>query len=65
MDWFSILMVVLILAGAGTVTGILFSRRSGPPQCIGCGKCAADGICILTGKQVAPPREETGKTGEF
>ena len=58
-------MVLLILAGAGTVTGILFSRRDGPPRCIGCGKCAADGICILTGKQVVPPREESGKTGEF
>ena len=65
MDWFSLLMVLLILAGAGTVTGILFSRRDGPPRCIGCGECAGDGICILTGKQVAPPREESGKTGEF
>ena len=65
MDWFSLLMVVVILAGAGTVTWILFSRRDGPPQCIGCGKCAADGICILTGQQVAPPPGQSGKTGEF
>ena len=26
--------------------------KSGPTGCIGCGKCVADGVCILTGKQV-------------
>lgn len=57
MDWFSLLMGALLLGGAALVTWILFSRRKGPPQCIGCGKCVADGVCILTGKPVPDMRD--------
>lgn len=57
MDWFSLLMGALLLGGAALVTWILFSRRKGPPQCIGCGKCVADGVCVLTGKPVPGMRD--------
>ena len=43
MAWHEILATGIILAG---------SRKSGPTSCIGCGKCVADGVCILTGKKV-------------
>ncbi len=31
---------------------VAYRRKSGPTSCIGCGKCVADGVCILTGKKV-------------
>lgn len=57
MDLFSLVMTAILLGGTGLVAWILFSRRHGPPQCIGCGKCVADGICILTGKAVPGMRD--------
>ena len=36
----------------------LSSKRIG---CIGCGKCVADGVCILTGKQVPGIFRDRGK----
>lgn len=57
MDWFSLLMGTLLLGGTGLVVWVLFSRRQGPPQCVGCGKCVADGVCVLTGKTVPGLRD--------
>ena len=57
MDWFSLLMGALLLGGTGLVVWVLFSRRQGPPQCVGCGKCVADGVCVLTGKAVPGMRD--------
>ena len=52
MLWYEVLAPVLILAGAAFFGWMLYGRKSGPTGCIGCGKCVADGVCILTGKQV-------------
>lgn len=57
MDLFSLTMTAILLAGTGLVTWVLFSRRHGPPRCIGCGKCVADGICVLTGEPVPGMRD--------
>ena len=57
MDWFSVLMAAMLLGGTALVGRTLFSRRHGPPQCIGCGKCVADGVCVLTGRAVPGMRD--------
>ena len=50
--WYELLMAGIILGGAAFYCWAVFSRKSGPTGCIGCGKCVADGVCILTGKKV-------------
>ena len=56
-----LLAVILILSGTAGICWVLYGRWSGPTHCIGCGKCAADGRCILTGKRWGEP---PGKKGE-
>ena len=41
-----------------TETGIVIHDNA---PCIGCGKCVADGVCILTGKKVSRNFREAGK----
>ena len=50
--WYEILMAGIILGGVGFYCWAVNGRKSGPTGCIGCGKCVADGVCILTGKRV-------------
>ena len=50
--FFALAALLLILAGAAFYCWAVYSRKSGPTGCIGCGKCVADGVCILTGKKV-------------
>lgn len=64
MLWYEVLAPVLILAGAAFFGWMLYGRKSGPTGCIGCGKCVADGVCILTGKKV-PGLSGGGKSREF
>ena len=52
MQWFQILATGIILGGVGFYCWAVYGRKSGPTGCIGCGKCVADGVCILTGKKV-------------
>ena len=59
--WYEVLAPVLILAGAAFSGHRASSRKSGPTGCIGCGKCVADGVCILTGKQVPGIFRDRGK----
>ena len=61
MLWYEVLAPVLILAGAAFFFFFLYGRKSGPTGCIGCGKCVADGVCILTGKQVPGIFRDRGK----
>ena len=61
MLWYEVLAPVLILAGAAIFGWMLYGRKSGPTGCIGCGKCVADGVCILTGKQVPGIFRDRGK----
>lgn len=64
MLWYEVLAPVLILAGAAFFGWMLYGRKSGPTGCIGCGKCVADGVCILTGKKV-PGLPGDGKSRDF
>lgn len=59
--WFEWLILCVILAGTFTVGWILYSGKCGPTHCVGCGKCTADGQCILQkqekkGKRAGIPR---------
>ena len=57
MAWHEILATGIILAGtafycwAAHLSGKVV-REACKAGCIGCGKCVADGVCILTGKKV-------------
>ena len=64
MLWYEVLAPVLILAGVAFFGWMLYGRKSGPTGCIGCGKCVADGVCILTGKRV-PGLPDGGKSCDF
>ena len=61
MQWFQILATGIILGGVGFYCWAVYGRKSGPTGCIGCGKCVADGVCILTGKQVPGIFRDRGK----
>lgn len=61
MMWYELTATALIIAGTGFYCWAAFSRKSGPTGCIGCGKCVADGVCILTGRKVPGT---AGKEGE-
>lgn len=53
MAWFELLATGVILGGAAFYCWAVYGRKSGPTGCIGCGKCVADGVCVLTGKKVS------------
>lgn len=58
MNWYEIVAVVMILGGVAWICEVLYRDLGGPTHCIGCGKCAADGKCILTGKPVGKKPEK-------
>ena len=64
MQWFQILATGIILGGVGFYCWAVYGRKSGPTGCIGCGKCVADGVCILTGKKVRSS-ETVGKSSDL
>ena len=64
MVWFEVLSVCIILGGTAFYCWAVYGRKSGPTGCIGCGKCVADGVCILTGKKV-PGLPGDGKSLDF
>ena len=57
MAWFELLSTGIILGGVAFYCWAVYGRKSGPTGCIGCGKCVADGVCILTGKRCRGCRE--------
>ena len=65
MVWFEILAVSIILGGVAFYCWAVYGRRSGPTGCIGCGKCVADGVCILTGKKVPKISGNTREPCDF
>lgn len=56
-----LLAAILILGGTAGICWVLYGRGSGPTRCIGCGKCAADGRCILTGENWGGTSAENGE----
>lgn len=58
MDWFEVIVPVMMAAGVVLLCQVLYGGKGGPTHCIGCGKCAADGVCILTGKPVGEKAEK-------
>ena len=63
MAWQEILPAALLVLGTVWVCRVLYGGKGGPTHCIGCGKCAADGQCILTGKAKFPGK--SGGTPDF
>ena len=61
MAWHEILATGIILAGTAFYCWAAYSRKSGPTSCIGCGKCVADGVCILTGTFIIIVSENSEK----
>ena len=64
MAWFELLSTGIILGGVAFYCWAVYGRKSGPTGCIGCGKCVADGVCILTGKK-GPGLPGDGKSRDF
>ena len=52
MSVLSICLTGLVLLGAAAVSWVLYGDKGGKTRCIACGKCVADGVCILTGEKV-------------
>ena len=60
--WVELLTTGIILGGAAFYCWAMYGRKSGSTGCIGCCRCVADGVCILTGKKVPGIRgKETKK----
>ena len=47
MNWFALVIVVLVLAAAAWLFGKLHEGQNAPVSCIHCGKCIAAGECVL------------------
>ena len=47
MNWFALVVVVLVLGGGGCLFWKLHGGQDAPVSCIGCGKCIATGECVL------------------
>ena len=51
MDWFSVVILVLVLGGAAWVWVMLNNPKHGVVGCCGCGMCAHTGECVLVKQQ--------------
>lgn len=56
MEWYKWLVLALVLGGTFWVWRTLF--RSGAVSCVGCGRCIAEGRCVL-GREKGTKQEET------
>lgn len=56
MEGLAYFLVAAALIVATVVWALVYRDCRGPVNCIGCGRCDRDGICILTGKPVGKPR---------
>ena len=55
-------LTAIVLLGTASICWILYGDRGGKTHCIACGKCVADGVCILTGEKVP---KISGNDGEM
>ena len=58
MNWFVIVVLVLVLGGVAWLVGKLREGQSAPVSCIHCGKCVAAGECVYVKER------KCGKTAE-
>ena len=58
MNWFVIVVLVLVLSGVAWLVGKLHEGQSAPVSCIHCGKCVAAGECVYLKER------KCGKTAE-
>lgn len=61
MSVLSIFLTALVLAGTAAVCWVLYGDQGGKTRCIACGKCVADGVCILTGEKVPGISRNSGE----
>ena len=57
MEWYHWFSALVILGGVAWLCTVLYGEKGGPTHCIGCGKCTADGKCILQQKRIEKKRE--------
>lgn len=50
MEWYGWLILVVFVWGTATLWYLVNRGRSGPAQCMGCGKCDRTGKCVLREK---------------
>ena len=51
MNWFALVVVVLVLGGVGCLFWKLHGGQDAPVSCIGCGKCIATGNASLSRRE--------------
>ena len=52
MNWFALVVVVLVLGGVGCLFWKLHGGQDAPVSRIGCGKCVATGECVLVNERI-------------
>lgn len=64
MTFWQILILGMVLAGAGAAAWVLSQRQTSSAPCVGCGMCHAAGVCVMTGERVSPPKAHSEKKRE-
>ncbi len=64
MTFWQILILGVILVGAGAAAWFLSQRQTSSAPCVGCGMCHATGVCVMTGERVSPQKARREKKRE-
>ena len=59
MNWFVIVVLVLVLGGVAWLVGKLNEGQSAPVSCIHCGKCVAAGECVYVKERKCGKKTES------
>ena len=60
MEWFSIVIAVVILAGAAGFWGYINNpKHGGTTGCCGCGQCVVTGECVMVKKKLEKSEKKT------
>ena len=59
MNWFTIVVLVLVLGGVASLVGKLNAGQSAPVSCIHCGKCVAAGECVYVKERKCGKKAES------
>ena len=59
MNWFTIVVLVLVLGGVAFLVGKLHEGQNAPVSCIHCGKCVAAGECVYVKERKCGKKAES------